>query len=236
MHPFLRFGFQHLAALGAIATAAVGLPWWLRRRRENSPGLTVAIRVGLALFLAGGFTAALLESLPLHGRDWVDLLPLHLCDMAVLVGVWALANRGRSATEILYFWGLSGTVLALLMPDVDRAFPDPHSVLFFSLHGAVVVTAAVLVFGLGIEPRPRASWRVFAITNVYAAVVAVVDVVAGENFLYLREKPVEPSLLDWMGPWPWYILAGDVLAFVLFAALMLPFRVGREQEAREVGR
>jgi uncharacterized membrane protein YwaF len=65
---------------------------------------------------------------------------------------------------------------------------------------------------------------VFAITNAYALLVAAVDFLANENFLYLRRKPSQPSLLDVMGPWPWYILAADALAFVIFWALMLPFR------------
>jgi len=32
-----------------------------------------------------------------------------------------------------------------------------------------------------------------------------------------------------MGPWPWYILAADALAFVLFWALTVPFRRSASQ-------
>lgn len=138
--------------------------------------------------------------------------------------MWALATRGALACEILYFWALSGTVLALFMPDVGVSFPDVRCVSFFALHGAVVVSAVVLVFGTGRAPRPGADVRVFAITCAYAAVVACIDLLCTENFLYLRMKPSQPSILDWMGPWPWYILASAALAFVLFRGLMAPFR------------
>jgi hypothetical integral membrane protein (TIGR02206 family) len=160
----------------------------------------------------------------LRGLEWLDILPLHFCDLAVLLAVIALATRRQGVTEILYFWGLSGTLIAMLMPDVDRGFPDTRCISFFALHGGVAVSAVLLVFGMGIRPRPRAHLRVFAITNLYAALVAVIDFTADKNFLYLRAKPSQPSILDVMGPWPWYIFAADALAFAIFWALMLPFR------------
>jgi len=139
------------------------------------------------------------------------------------VAVWALATHQQTACEILYFWGLTGTLIAMLTPDLDHGFPDPHCISFFALHGGVAASAAVMTFGVGVRPRPRANLRVFWMTNLYAAAIAVIGLLANENYLYLRAKPSQPSILDWMGPWPWYILAADALAFVLFWALMVPF-------------
>ena len=139
------------------------------------------------------------------------------------MAVWALATHQQTACEILYFWGLTGTLIAMLTPDLDHGFPDPHCISFFALHGGVAASAAVMTFGVGVRPRPRANLRVFWMTNLYAAAIAVIGLLANENYLYLRAKPSQPSILDWMGPWPWYILAADALAFVLFWALMVPF-------------
>jgi uncharacterized membrane protein YwaF len=47
--------------------------------------------------------------------------------------------------------------------------------------------------------------------------------------MFLRQKPAAPTLLDLMGPWPWYILSGSVLAAILFLALDLPFAMGRRR-------
>jgi hypothetical integral membrane protein (TIGR02206 family) len=80
--------------------------------------------------------------------------------------------------------------------------------------------------GFGMRPRPGAPWRTLLVTNVYAAVVAVVNGAFGTNFLYLRHKPGARTLLDWMGPWPLYILVADLLAAGLFWLLYWPFRSG----------
>jgi hypothetical integral membrane protein (TIGR02206 family) len=220
---FVRFGLEHWIALAVIAATAAGLVRLLRREPRSTAAENV-VRLGLAGFLAVGLLIALIDSLPLRGLDWIDILPLHFCDFAVLVAIVALATKREAVCEILYFWGLSGTVIAMLMPDVDRGFPDARCASFFALHGVVAISAAAVAFGMGVRPRPGANWRVFWFTNVYAAVIAVIDWTAGENFLYLRAKPSQPSILDVMGPWPWYILAADALAWLIFRALMIPFK------------
>lgn len=222
MRPFERFGFEHWLAIALIAAAAVGLVRLLRREPRAAARERV-VRVGLAAFLTVGLLIALVDSLPLRGLDWIDILPLHFCDFAVLVAIVALVTRRQAVCELLYFWGLSGTVIAMLMPDVDRGFPDARCASFFALHGVVAISAAVVAFGMDVRPRPGANWRVFWFTNAYAALIAVIDWTAGENFLYLRAKPSQPSILDLMGPWPWYILAADALAWSIFRALMIPF-------------
>jgi uncharacterized membrane protein YwaF len=68
-------------------------------------------------------------------------------------------------------------------------------------------------------PRPGAVARVFATTAAFAGCAAVATVVTGGNYMFLRRKPVQGSLLDVMGPWPVYILAGAVLGLLLFVAL-----------------
>ena len=222
MRPFVRYGLEHWIALAVIAAVAVGLVRLLRCE-PRSAAVERVVRIGLAAFLAIGLVIALIDALPLHGLDWIDILPLHFCDFAVLVAIVALATKRQAICELLYFWGLSGTVIAMLMPDVDRGFPEARCASFFALHGVVAISAAVVAFGMGVRPKAGANWRVFWFTNAYAAVIAVIDFTARENFLYLRAKPSQPSILDVMGPWPWYILTADALAWLIFRALMIPF-------------
>jgi hypothetical integral membrane protein (TIGR02206 family) len=62
------------------------------------------------------------------------------------------------------------------------------------------------------------------VLNIYAALVGLFNAWYHTNYMYLCEKPEGASLLDWLGPWPWYILSGEAVALALFSLLWLPFR------------
>ena len=83
--------------------------------------------------------------------------------------------------------------------------------------------------GRRIFPRPGAPLRVFLLTVGYAAIVGLADVLTGGNYMYLRIKPAAGSLLNFMGPWPWYIASGALLAVVLLTVLYAPFWLVRRR-------
>jgi hypothetical integral membrane protein (TIGR02206 family) len=203
-----------------VLTAA-GLVWLVRRHPRTASG----VRFGLAGLLLT-LTVGTLVRERLAGRPWGELAPLHLCDMAIFVGLFALVTRSPLACEVLYFWACAGTLLAIITPDVLVGFPHPTFLSYFALHGAVVVAAILVVWGLGRSPRSGAVWRALLITNAYAALVGVVNLVFGTNFLFLCAKPEGRTLLDWFGPWPVYILVAEFVALGLFTLLALPFRRG----------
>lgn len=188
------------------------------------PGTAPAVRGGLAAFLLAGAIGYVIAEWRLGVLSVRDFLPLHLCDFAIFVAAFALLTRRPGAVELLWFWALTGTLLAVVTPAVDGSFPDWRWSLYFAMHGGVIAAALVLVVGCGIRPRPDAAWRAFGWTLAYAAVVGIVDVVTGANFLWLRAKPPHPTLLDWLGPWPVYLLGAGAIGLAGFHLLALPFR------------
>ena len=42
--------------------------------------------------------------------------------------------------------------------------------------------------------------------------------------MFLRMKPTNGSLLDFLGPYPWYIFSLEAVAFIIFICLWLAFR------------
>jgi hypothetical integral membrane protein (TIGR02206 family) len=217
---FVPFGAAHLGAVALTGLAGAGLARLVRRWPRAGPLVRGALLAAIALLLA-------LE-LGIGARDgwltWEMLLPLHLCDAALVLALVSLARPVRRAVEILYFWAASGSAIAMLTPELPWGFPSWEFFVFFGLHGLVIVAALVLVFGLGLTPRRGAPWRAFLATVALAALAGTAGTLLEMNYMFLRGKPRAATPLDWMGPWPVYILVGAGVALVVFHLLALPFR------------
>jgi hypothetical integral membrane protein (TIGR02206 family) len=205
---------QHLIVLAATAVAAVGLGAAVRRD-PSAPWVPWACR-GLALALVANEVGFHLVH---HSREGLSArgdLPLHLTDAATIAAVVALWRGLPLAVELTYFWGLTATVQALATPDLRQGFPDHRWWWFVIAHAGVVIAAVVLAWGLMHTPRPGAVRRVFGWSLVVTALAAAGTLATGGNYMFLREPPPGGSLLDLMGPWPWYIASGAALALALF--------------------
>jgi hypothetical integral membrane protein (TIGR02206 family) len=210
----------HLSALGVTLLVSGALVVLTRR--------SVAGARAVRALLASALLALVLTEVVLAVRGgwftWRGFLPLHLCDAAIVLALIGLATRTRWMSELLYFWAGAGTLIAMITPDLTQRFPQWEFLLFYGLHGLVVASAAVLTFGLRLSPRPGAPWRVFLVTNGYAALVGVVNLACNTNYLYLRAKPEAPTLLDYFGDWPLYLVVCEGVAWLAFQLLGWPWR------------
>jgi hypothetical integral membrane protein (TIGR02206 family) len=230
MQPNFRlFGPAHIAILSAVPLTA-GILALLERhlRRERQP-----IRLALAAVL-------LLNSLAWYGylawRRWLSFpgsLPLELCDATLCLTILALFTRSGAIFDLAYYGALAGTSMAVLTPDLWEPFPSFSTVEFFVAHGLVLVAVLYLVWSGAARPRPGSVWRAMLGLNLFAACVGTFDVIFKTDYMYLRNKPGNPSLLDFLGPWPWYILSGEGIALGLFILLYLPFK-GRSRIYGEI--
>lgn len=214
---------DHVAALAATAVLCVVLPLAGRARPGAWTGhLSRVLAVALLAWVVAYHLVV-----SLRGSYEADFdLPLHLTDIATVVAALALWNPRPLLFELTYFWGLTASLQATLTPglDADEGFPGFFYWHYFFTHSGVVVAALLLAFGLGLTPRPGAVRRIFLATAAWAAVAAAGNALTGGNYMFLRERPETASLLDYMGPWPWYIFGAALLALALFALLDLPFR------------
>ncbi|MBO0681652.1 MAG: TIGR02206 family membrane protein [Candidatus Dormibacteraeota bacterium] len=171
-------------------------------------------------------------------RDSLSLtwsLPLGLCQVATFVSAAALWWHRSLLVELTYFWGLGGTTQALLTPALPNHFPSYFYFQYYLNHGGIILAALYLVAGLGLVPQRGAAVRVAVITLGYLVLVAGVNVLTGGNYLYLRHPLPTFSLLNLLGPWPWYIAGmiglGIVVLFLL-DLLLWPARRRRPRSGR----
>jgi len=216
---FRMFGPIHLAILGSVPSLAAVLAGIDR----YAPGRSKLLRRGLALVL-------LLNSVLLYGymamRGWIrfpDGLPLELCDATLCLTFVELLKPTRLVFDLVYYCALAGTSMALLTPDLPEPSFSFSTIEFFITHGLVVVCVLYLVWSKQARPRDGSIWRAMIGINVYAAALGTFDYIFNTNYMYLRARPVNPSLLNFLGPWPWYIGASEGVALLLFTLLYLPF-------------
>lgn len=150
-------------------------------------------------------------------------LPLQYCDIATLAGGIALWTRRPFFCEVVYFFGIAGTLQGLLTPALVYEYPDPRFFMFFIMHAGVPITAIYVVTAMKVRPRPGAVLRIMAFSVAWYAVIAVVNYAIGANYAFQCSKPVQASLFDQLGPWPWYNLSTIGLGFVFYSVLYLPF-------------
>lgn len=216
---------EHVAAVALGAILALGATW--AARRHPGPWVIVFSRALAVVILAA--YAAENAALVARGIWTVERgLPFHLTDVVTVVAAIALWRPRPLAFELAYFWGLGASLQAVLTPDLGDPFPDLFFWAYFVTHVGVVVAAVFLAWGRGLVPRPGSVGRVFAATAAFATLAGIANLVTGANYMFLREKP-DTSLLDLMGPWPWYVATAAILALVLFTLLDLPFRARRRE-------
>lgn len=159
-------------------------------------------------------------------RGWLsfpDGLPLELCDATLCVTVIASFTLNPTAFDLAYYGALAGTSMAVLTPDLWEHFPSFSTVQFFIAHGLVIVAVLFLIWSGESRPRPGSIWRAMFGLNIFAAITGVFDYFFGTNYMYLRSKPQNASLLDYFGAWPWYIAVTEAVALGLFTLLYLPY-------------
>jgi hypothetical integral membrane protein (TIGR02206 family) len=220
---------EYFVPVGLLVVAAVLL--CVAARRAPGPWIgAVAAIIALTIVI----TELSWQPYVLANHSWSVAagLPVQLCDVGGFVAAGALLWRQLLLVEIAYFWGLGGTLQAVLTPDLqDHHFPSFPYLQFYLTHDLVILAALFLVIGLGLQPRHGAVRRIFLLTLAFAVLVGLIDLATGGNYLYLR-APAPGSLLTLMGPWPWYIASGAVLTLVVLAILDAPFRLATRVRGR----
>lgn len=239
---FTPFSAMHGGVLlaGLAATTALILLGRCGGKKER-------VARGLLAFLClGAFAYTQVAWLTVDGKHELDsTLPLQLCDVAAITGGFALLTGKRLLASLTYFWGLAATLQALLTPAITIGFPHPVFIAFFVHHFAVVAAALYLPLVMGWRAK-RPWWKnplqALLWANLYLLTAMIANHWLGTNFGFAARKPINPSLLDHLGPWPTYLIGMQALAAVFFSLLALPAlepsqaRSDRHSSARKAGK
>lgn len=222
--PFSPLHFAILAgyALVTVVLAVVGLKW--RGTAREQPlhrawtACVILVQVVNILYWA---TPPNLEPR--------SSLPLHICDIAGITAVLAMMMRARVWRTVLYYWGLGLSTQAFLTPVITDG-PDTFRFhLFFASHLTIVATAVYDLVVRGYRPVWRDLFVITGVLAVWIAAVLPLNIITGWNYGYIgNTKPLQPTLIDRLGPWPlrlvWMFLLAEGAFLVMTAVWWRPGR------------
>jgi hypothetical integral membrane protein (TIGR02206 family) len=220
---FQLFSLQHLAAI-AVLLLLIGFFFWLRRHpSERAEKIT---RWTMAVVLVVN------ESL-WHLWNYVNgtwtvqtMLPLHLCSVFVFLSAIMLVTRSYGIFEFAFFLGIGGAMQAFLTPDLGiYSFPHFRYFQVFVSHGLIIASACYMLIVEHMRPTWKSLLKVIVVGNLYFVALFFINRALGSNYMYILHKPQTASLMDFLGPWPWYLLSLEGVAGAAFLLFYSPYAI-----------
>jgi hypothetical integral membrane protein (TIGR02206 family) len=219
---FTLFSFTHWATLFVLFLIIVLI--YLFRRTLRKTGINFFARLVLAIMMLG-------SEISLHIWLWsIDewtvqySLPFHLSSISILLSAVLAVTKNYSLFEFTYFAGVGSALQAMITPDISAyTFPHFRYIHFFLSHGGIVVVNLFIVFVEKYKPTLHSLWKAFLYLNIYTMFIFLLNYVIKGNYMYISEKPVNPSLIDYLGPWPFYIIPLEWITLLTFFILYFPF-------------
>lgn len=225
---FSRFSTEHFIMLIVGCITAAVLIFWGRRASEDRQ-VAVGAVMGYVIF-ASYFVMFISIDIARNGFDPGRHLPLAMCNVCGVTFWLVLHKKNYLAYEILFFWVMSGTLAAVLLPDIKQAFPHYTFFSFWTIHLGLVIAAMYATFVYRMRPTFKSLIKSFLLLSAYAVVSGILNGTinflfenANANYFYTCHKPASETPVDYFGEWPWYLLGVQVLALGLFLVIYLPF-------------
>ncbi len=219
--PFVIFGTGHILGMIISIVLWIGLPWYAKKHLSVSWQNKIGVFIGF-LVMSNYLAWVVLELIA--GTFDVKLhLPFHLCRFANLTIPIVMIWQPERFFQILYYWGMSGILQGAITPDATHGFPHFHYFRFFLGHNGMILALIYAIVIYDLKPTVRGIWDAFLGINLFLLISIIVNWMLDANYFWICAKPETFSLLDYLGPWPWYILSAEFVALLHFAMAYLPF-------------
>jgi hypothetical integral membrane protein (TIGR02206 family) len=221
-YPFELFSLSHFTAIILLLVLIFLL--FMYRNRLKKRGKSSARWVLISLMVAGELFFHLwyvkndLWSLTIN-------LPLQLCSISLYLCILMLLTRNRLLFEIAFFASMTGAFVAMLTPELFFGYPHLRYFQFFTVHSVIVLSCLYMIWVEGFTVTFSSLLKSFLTLNVIAAAVYGIDLLLGANYMFVIHKPFNPSPIDYLGDYPWYLLSLEVISFTLFYLIYLPFQI-----------
>lgn len=220
---FQMWGTQHIAVLLISILLGVLIIGYAVKKLNVQQQYRLGLN--LSLFVAFSEIAWVLLRLWLGVFNPAEDLPFVICHFMALILPVFMFTLNRLMYEILYFWILAGTIQAILTPHLANGFPNYTFLAFWIVHCGLVIVILYATIVYQIRPTLKSLGKSFFALQFYVALSFVINYLLDANYNYVCHKPPTASVLDYLGPWPVYVIAGEGIVLMLFFVVYVPFFV-----------
>jgi hypothetical integral membrane protein (TIGR02206 family) len=223
--PFIAYGDSHLVVMffSLLLLALI-----LIASKKLSSEKNLLFSRCLTLILALSVVVYTIFELALGRFSIVEDLPLSLCNLFALVAPFALWNPKQKYFEPIYFLVMAGTFQAIVTPDLYYDYPAYEFFKYWITHVGLVLLMIHCMVCFALYPTAMGILKTFGWLNVYVVMLFPINQLLDANYFYLIAKPINPSVLDFFGPWPVYILVAEILAMGFFAIALVPVYLAKK--------
>ncbi len=225
--PFQMFGLEHILGIIIALIVIIALPVYAKRHLNKQMQYKIGMLIGWLVF--GNYIIWVGLEIIAGTFDYKVHLPVHLCRFANIMIPLVMVWRSYLAYEILFFWGFSGMLQASITPDIAAGFPHFHYFRFWLGHQGLILALVYATVVYDIRPSFKSLKKSFIALNIFLGFATIVNILMDANYFWICGKPVNqfgehiPTLLDYLGPWPWYIISAEFVALAHFLLAYSPF-------------
>lgn len=220
--PFSMFGFSHIITVVIIVIITIFALHKLQT--YDTASLKKYFNPFLAILLFSQLT--LWRIIFIFQNDFTigyDL-PLHLCGLSEILLIYYLLRPGQKLFDVLYYWIMSGSTLAVIIPELQWDFPSARYFALFIPHSLMVFVILYCLTVLKIRPSHNSYWTGFKALGLAALCMAPVNLLLKANFLYLCDIPPVPfGPIKLLPEWPWYLIVLALFFLMLYRIIYQPF-------------
>ncbi len=220
---FELFGTAHIGAILSLLAAYVTLYHFREFLRREA--IDHWFRIGIIFFLV-------IEEIAFNGYRiangiWTmsTSLPLHYCNLLVWTSIYLMYSKSRTAFELVYLLGLAGATQAIMTPAIQEGWPHFRFIQFYAAHGMIIFSGLYFVFVHQYRPDFSSVKRVFILLNLSVPPLLIINWLTGGNYNNLSRVPEFPTLIDYLGPWPFYLIPLELLAIFFLLLAYFPFAI-----------
>lgn len=192
MYKFIYFNKVHIEALvlvTIICTILLIIPHFLDKKRRRY----FEIFLGIFLLFTKLFDA--LYRVYVEGENFIAVIPLNLCNVALILGGIYLIYKNTYIFNIVYFW-VSGAILAVILPGINTYNTKFYVFIFIFAH-MIEIFVVIYTFIYTDEKITKLGLLVAILAFLLLNLISYfVNIKLGTNYMFINDYIL--SMLSFM--------------------------------------